>query len=514
MKNELLKYLKSSIDRDWLQYYSLDSMSNHEINEEKYCSQALYQLTQHRLAEISAVAIKQPGKSVVFIVEQNPVNFIAAFLAGVIAEVNLFLCDPAWKQQEWRQVFNLIEPDLIYADRTTQDLIAKVGSTVINYADDKSNLSGSALIMIPTGGTSGKIRFAMHSWDTLRASVTGFRDYFNCQQINSCCTLPLYHVSGLMQFMRSFVTQGNLLVCPYQIVKTKQITLDKWDYFISLVPTQLKFLLESIPDWLTQFKTVLLGGAPATRSLLDTAREYNITIALTYGMTETASGIVTLKPEDFLAGNNSSGRVLSHAQVNINHLSVAETAGSTEVEEVLGEEVKDKPANIKSQNIKHTDDQINRIGLIGLIEISCTSLCLGYYPELFTPGQPLVTDDLGYFDQEGYLHLIGRNSQKIITGGKNVFPAEVEEAIYATKLVKDVCIIGIPDQKWGQAVTAIYIPIKSEINLDLIKHKATQQIAKYKLPKNWIKVDSIPRNNRGKINYQKLKMIAIKTVET
>lgn len=497
MKDELLKYLKSSIDREWLWFYSCDSARNQSINEEKYDSKQLYQLTQAKLAQISTVKVEESRREVVFIVESNPVELIAAFLAGVIAEVNLFLCDPAWKQQEWQQVLDLVEPDLVFAEGEMQDVIAQVRSNLKNQVDQKLNLP-TALIMIPTGGSSGKIRFVMHSWDTLKSSVIGFRDYFNCHKINSCCTLPLYHVSGLMQFMRSFITQGNLVICPYKIVKIKEIILDQQNYFISLVPTQLQYLIEFIPGYLAQFKTILVGGAPASRSLLETAREYNIAIALIYGMTETASGIVALKPRDFLVGNSSSGQVLPHAQVKINLASVV--AASVKYSQ---------PTNISSKNIKYTEHNINEIGLI---EISCSSLCLGYYPKLFTSAESFITDDLGYFDREGYLYLVGRNSQKIITGGKNVFPAEVEAVIYATKLVKDICIIGILDQKWGQAVTAIYVPVKPEINLDLIKQKIASQLAKYKLPKNWIEVDSLPRNNRGKVNYQKLKAIANKVI--
>lgn len=516
MKNVLLKYLKSSVDQDWLHFYYSDCETNQVIKKENYLNQNLYQLTQEKIAQISAVRVNKTQKPVVFIVETNPIKFIATFLAGIIAEGNLFLCDPTWQQREWQQVLNLVEPDLVYSDRTTKDLIAQIGSTFKNNADQCLKLSRSALVMIPTGGTSGKIRFAIHSWDTLSASVTGFKSYFNCEKINSCCTLPLYHVSGLMQLMRSFLTQGNLYICPYKLLVTKQLDFPKQDYFISLVPTQLQFLIESIPDYLSQFKTVLLGGAPATRSLLETARAYKIAIALTYGMTETASGMVALKPEDFLAGNNSIGRVLPHGKVKLNITSLDNNRAGNEVkklpeiekrESLSGKTVLDIPVNLKSQEIK--DHDLNQIGLI---EINCDSLCLGYYPQLFLSKQPFVTDDLGYFDDDGYLHLVGRNSHKIITGGENVFPVEVESIIYATKLVKDVCVIGIPDPKWGEAVTALYIPLNSDINLALIKQKVVSQLAKYKLPKNWIEVDSISRNNRGKINYQELKAIAIRMV--
>lgn len=475
MKYNLLKQLKICTKNEWIQQYLIDSHGNIYINNKKNSSRNLYQLIETISARILSLSIKQK-KLTIFVVETEPIKFLAAFLAGVITEVDIFLCDPAWQQQEWQQILNLVSPDLIFGDRHTQDLIVKETATVKNSASQKANLLEQSLIVIPTGGTSGKVRFAMHTWSTLTASVNAFKNYFNCQEINSFCTLPLYHVSGLMQFIRSFITQGKLLICPYQAVKIQPIVvINQPEYFISLVPTQLQFLIESIPNWLTQFKTVLLGGAPPMRSLLEHARTYNIPVALTYGMTETASGIVILKPEDFLTGNNSSGRVLPHAQITI-----------------------------EPKNNQPLDNNI------GLIKINCASLCLGYYPQVFT--QKLITDDLGYFDSKNYLYLVGRNSQKVITGGENVFPAEIEAVILATKLVKDVCVIGIPDSKWGEVVTAMYVPVKPNHDLQIIKRQVQSQLAKYKQPKNWIAVDSLFRNDRGKINYNQIKAIAIKVI--
>ena len=476
MKYNLLKELKVCTENEWIQQYLIDSNGNVYINNKKNSSKDLYQLTKTRLTEISSILIGQK-KAKIFVVETEPIKFLAAFLAGVIAEVDIFLCDPAWQQQEWQQVLNLVSPDLIYGDRHTQDLITQVTATVKNSASQRANLLEQSLIMIPTGGTSDKVRFAMHTLSTLTASVNAFQNYFNCREINSFCTLPLYHVSGLMQFTRSFITQGKLLICPYQAVKTQPLAvINQPEYFISLVPTQLQFLIESIPDWLTQFKTVLLGGAPTMRSLLEHARTYNIPIALTYGMTETASGIVILKPQDFLAGNNSSGQVLPHAQITI-----------------------------EPENNQPLDNKV------GLIKINCTSLCLGYYPQVFT--QELITDDLGYFNSKNYLYLVGRNSQKIITGGENVFPAEIEAVILATKLVKDVCVIGIPDRQWGEVVMAMYVPVKPNHDLKIIKQQVQSQLAKYKQPKNWIAVDSLFRNDRGKINYNQIKAIAQSAID-
>ena len=76
-----------------------------------------------------------------------------------------------------------------------------------------------SIIGIPTGGSSGKIRFAVHTLSSLTVSVSGFAEYFATEKINSCCTLPLYHVSGLMQLWRCFITQGKLAIFPYKSLK-------------------------------------------------------------------------------------------------------------------------------------------------------------------------------------------------------------------------------------------------------------------------------------------------------
>lgn len=331
--------------------------------------------------------------------------------------------------------------------------------------------------MIPTGGSSGRIRFAIHTWSTLLASVRGCQQHFQTEKINSYCVLPIYHVSGLMQFLRSFVSGGQLVVQPFKQLEAGEFSsIDPTQFFISLVPTQLQRLLEQpeLKHWLAQFQTVLLGGAPAWHDLLEAARRDRIRLAPTYGMTETASQIATLHPEDFLAGHQNSGQNLPHSTITIQN----------EAGELLPP------------------------GEVGQITIQAESLTLGYYPERFEQPQ-FQPDDLGYLDKQGYLHVAGRSSHKIITGGENVFPAEVEAAIRATHLVTDVCVIGIPDFRWGQVVTALYLPkYPHTCATDLSAHLQTR-LSKFKQPKYWISVKYLPRNLQGKINYEQAQAIAL-----
>jgi O-succinylbenzoic acid--CoA ligase len=191
-------------------------------------------------------------------------------------------------------------------------------------------------------------------------------------------------------------------------------------------------------------------------------------------MTETASQIATLKPNDFLNGKVNSGKILPHAQVKI--------------------------CNQQGQML-----QANQIGNI---TIKALSLCLGYYPNMWSNQKYLQVDDIGFLDEQGYLNIVGRNSDKIITGGENIYPIEIESAIRATQMVADVCVIGIPDKQWGQALTAIYIPKNADTSVDKIKTILSLQLSRFKIPKHWISIDNLPRNAQGKVNRQELQQIA------
>lgn len=454
---DILENLQQCTDKNWLRDGD---------------SQELAELTQVYLLKILEITNQSSRKLNIVIAEIEPIKFIATFLAGIVAKANIFLCNWHWQQQEWQQVLNLVKPDLIFASKHTQILIDKLNHKY-QFLDYKSlNYVDNSSIMIPTGGTSGKIKFAIHTWSTLTASALGLSNHLQTTTINSLCILPLFHVSGLLQFVRSFITQGTLCLWSYKNLKQGiKPNINYCDFFLSLVPTQLEDLIKLDLIRLAKFKVVLLGGAPARRQLLEQARANQIPIALTYGMTETASGVVTLKPEDFLKGNNSNGRSLPHATVKII----------------------DKLAGDRS---------------IGRIIIKADSLFLGYYPDL-KPELPFFqTDDLGWLDAQGYLHIVGRNSQKIITGGENVFPAEVEAAILDTNVVEDVCVLGLDDLRWGEVVTALYVPLKKDFTTKLIEQKLQDRLSRYKQPKYWIEVDRLPRNNHGKINYLQARSIA------
>ena len=415
------------------------------------------------------------GASKVIIAERDPIKFLAGFLAAVEAKCQVFLCNPDWGNNEWRQVLNLVQPDIIWGKKLdtqhSSTPFASTGGTparrwLLSTQHSALSTQHSALIMIPTGGSAGKVKFCVHTWETLVASVRGFTEYFQVSQVNSLCLLPLYHVSGLMQFVRAFTTGGKLSICNFkQLVSGEVPDIDPSGFFISLVPTQLqRFLQDSqLTIWLSKFDTVLLGGAPAWDELLEKARYHQIRLAPTYGMTETASQIVTLKPDDFLRGKRGCGKVLPHARVSI---------------------------------------------CDGKVCVESESLFLGYYGDNDNSNNFKI-DDVGYFDEQGYLYIIGRDSSKIITGGENVYPEEVEAAIRETQMVNDVCVVGIADKYWGQAVTAVYVPKYANTSTFAIETILKYGLSKYKIPKYWAPVSVIPRNLQGKVNRDEILKIAV-----
>ena len=412
-----------------------------------------------------------PGAGVL-IAEVDPLQFLATCLAAWSEGCVVVLANPRWGQQERQQVTDMVAPDW------NAPLAPGLGTYPCQVFGAEPGQ-----ILIPTGGSSGQIKFAVHTWETLLTSVEGFYGHFGVETVHAYCVLPLFHVSGLMQVLRVLASRGCLALQPYSKFKAGERLALPCGGFLSLVPTQLQDLLTSDSDtsWLQGFRAVLLGGAPAGRSLLDQAQAAQIPVALTYGMTETAAQVATLLPKEFLAGYRSSGKPLPHAKITI----------------------------LSDQGQPQSPGQQGRIA------IQAGSLAQGY---LQGPGNTLAamvgsahptgvqpaaafleTDDMGYLDDGGYLHIMGRSSTKIITGGENVFPEEVEAALLTIDGVREACVVGLPCDRWGQQICALVVMPSPTLLKDL-PDLLSPLVAPYKRPKQWVLVQAIPRTPQGKIS--------------
>ncbi len=444
----------------------------------------------------------------VLIAESDPADCLAYFWAALLARWDVAIANPHWGLQEWQSVSEQLQPTVVWGQNKA---LPSLFATPERNAANPPASQGEPAILIPTGGSSGQVKFACHSWPSLIASVSGFCQYFAPQgePINVCCVLPVYHVSGLMQVLRAWLSNGQVVITPFKRlseqrqIEQRQINppqnqaqgcRDFQGWFISLVPTQLERLLQANQGaWLRQFQAVLLGGAPPWPTLLARAANLHIPLCLSYGMTETAAMVTALAPAEFLQGRISSGRSLPHATLHI----------------------------VKScQPLSPSEPEVLPPGEIGHIVVRTAAVAQGYHgahsPTTAFSSQLFCTDDLGYLSADGHLYITGRASHKIISGGENIFPAEVEAAIRSTGQVQDVCVLGLSDPHWGEAVVAAYVPINPsvcpqslqqaliETTKDHPLSAPTARLSRYKHPKHWLPFLALPRNAQGKLNRQQL----------
>lgn len=379
----------------------------------------------------------------VLVSETDPRKFMVALTHAMAGTREIFLCSPVWGAHERAQL---------------AELVKSAPSSVVCPPSSGAN-PGLGWLMIPTGGTSGELKFARHDEETLTAAVRGFARHFGLTQVNAVGVLPLHHVSGLMAWLRCALTGGEYLPLDWKEVEDggRPVLPPKpGGWVISLVPTQLERMLrdEGAVAWLKGFRIIFLGGAPAWPDLLERAAALGLPLSLGYGMTETAAMVTALRPEEFLAGARNNGTSLPHATVQVG-------AGDT-------------------------------------IVIGGDSLFRGYHPA-WRDRRDFATQDRGLLDERNHLFVLGRRDAVIITGGEKVEPAELEALLRGTGQFPDLVVLGLPDAKWGQQVVVVY-PGNAHPDFHAVI-RVTNGLADYKRPKSYIPlVGPWPAGAQGKIN--------------
>ena len=288
------------------------------------------------------------------------------------------------------------------------------------------------------------------------------------------CAVPLFHISGFSILVRSLL-YGNK-VCLYEQFDVDAITnnIVNGDVtHMSVVAVTLERILHALEERSakasSRFKMMLAGGGPVPVDYLQRAEALNLAVAQTYGMTETSSQTATLANEDALHKIGSAGKPLFFNQIRI-----AEPNEQGE----------------------------------GEICIRGPHVTPGYIGR-FTQKEATVdgwlhTGDIGYIDADGYLFVVDRRADLIISGGENIYPAEIENALLSHPAVKEAGVCGKDDDKWGQVPIA-YIVLKEEVAIEELIDFCKQKLAKYKIPKEINFVNALPRNGSNKLLRRKLK---------
>lgn len=329
-----------------------------------------------------------------------------------------------------------------------------------------------------TSGTTGRPKgvvqsLANHFWSAV-ASALRLGTLPNDRWL---LNIPLYHVGGLAIPLRCCL-YGTCVVLPLleehfdpqrvlAEMERTSVTL------VSLVPTMLQRLLDAQAPFPPSLRLILLGGAPSTPKLLARAAQQNLPVACTYGLTETTSQIATCLPAETVRKPGNAGKALMFSQIVI---------------------------------VDEQDREVSS-GQVGEIAIQGPTVMLGYYRQNEASAQAmrggaLHTGDLGYRDAEGDLWIVQRRADLIVSGGENIYPAEVERVLLEHPAVREACVVGVEDAEWGQTVAAaVALQPGGITDPEELQAFCRRSLAGYKLPRSIRILPELPHTASGKIEY-------------
>lgn len=327
-----------------------------------------------------------------------------------------------------------------------------------------------------TSGTTGfpkgaMITYANHLWGAIGSA---FKLGVQANDRWLVC-MPLFHVGGMAILFRSclygtavVLQRGFDEAAVLHSLAAEKITL------ISLVPTMLKRLLDAglNTDRAPDLRLILLGGAAAPASLLESTFDAKLPVAVTYGLTETASQVATMRPTEARAKPGSSGRPLLFSE-------------------------------IKTVDENGTMTAANQPGEVA---VRGPSVMAGYYADEAATHATLhdgwlYTGDIGYLDDDDDLWILNRRSDLIVSGGENIYPAEIERVLRVNPHVVEASVVGLPHPLWGQQVAAlVQLDRPGAIDENELLNYCRQSLAGYKQPRLLAFIDEMPMTGSGKIH--------------
>ena len=333
--------------------------------------------------------------------------------------------------------------------------------------------------IIYTSGTTGQPKGAMltfgnHVWSAIGSALNLGLD--PADRLLAC--LPMFHVGGLAVLLRSAIYGHAAVIHESFDPRRVNDAIDDGVTVVSVVSRMLARMLEERGDapYPAALRAVLLGGGPAPRPLLEACAERGVPVVQTYGLTEGASQVATLAPADALRKLGSAGKPLFPTEIRIDRDGVE--AAPREAGEIL---VRGATVSPGYWQLRDETSAVFRDGW-------------------------LHTGDLGRLDDEGYLYVLDRRDDLVISGGENVYPAEVEAVLLSHPGVVDAGVYGVADERWGSvpAASVVARPGTSITADDLIAF-CRERLAKYKVPVRIRFVDALPRTESGKLQRRLLR---------
>ncbi|MEA2858735.1 MAG: hypothetical protein QOC72_774 [Methylobacteriaceae bacterium] len=471
----------------------------------------------NRVANALKAAGVKHGERIAYLGKNSDIYFellFGAMKAGVVmAPVNWRLAGPeiAFIVEDCKAPLLFAGPEFVTMTRGLKDRLPSVRSIITTEggagewqdfatwreaqsADDPGvAISRNDIgIQLYTSGTTGKPKGAMlahgNMLNLVQSGNEAEKPEWNKWTSDdvSLVAMPIFHIGGSgWGVMGLYHGARGVIAREFDPTKVLDFFEQSGITKLFMVPAAMQFVVRQPRARQMDFsrlKYMLYGASPIPAALLRECIEvFKCGFVQMYGMTETTGTIVALPPEDHIEGlerMRSAGKALPGVE-----LAILDPSGKRLGADEVGEIAIRSPSNMK--------------GYWNLPDATAATVDKEGW---------LRTGDAGYLDEEGYLYIHDRVKDMIISGGENVYPAEVENAIYGHPDVAEVAVIGVPSERWGEEVKAVIVPKPGRIpREDDVIAWARERIAAFKAPKSIDLIDAFPRTATGKVLRRELK---------
>ncbi|CAN5193541.1 long-chain fatty acid--CoA ligase [soil metagenome] len=360
------------------------------------------------------------------------------------------------------------------------DSLARFTDARLPSVEPVSRVEDDVAVLMYTSGTTGKPKGAILThgnlwWNAVNVdSVVDTRD----SDINLAIA-PLFHIGGLNAFTVRCLTRGATTIIRRAFDPAQALDdLVKFHVTTVFAVPAMFASIARVPGFadadLSELRAAVAAGAPVPPALISEYATHGVMVQQAWGLTETAPFATYLPASRTIEKTGSAGIAMPYTEVTL-----------VDVE---------------------TGAEITEPNRAGELWVRGPNVVREYWRNETANADAFVrgwfrTGDIGYLDDDGFVFIVDRLKDMVITGGENVYPAEVERVLASHPFILDVAVVGLADSKWGEAVTAVVCVADSyEMTLDEVREFAAEFLARYKLPSRLHVVESMPRNGAGKLD--------------